>query len=124
MSDQPIFDDEELEELAELVRKNIADALAKRAKAEQEPKDFFDQKTAEWLNPEITDPDEEKESPGAQAERWLEMDRKPQVNTFGMPIETIDEVWNRARGINKFEEPEAQNKIADIFQRWMSELDD
>jgi len=120
MSDQ-YFDDEEL---SALVRKTIADELARRAKAEQEPKDFFYQKTAEWLNPEIIDEDIEKETPGEQAERWLEMDRKPQVNTWGMPIETPDQVWERAKGIQQFEEPATQKTIANMFEQWMSELDD
>jgi len=121
MTDQYLDD----KELSELVRQTIAEELARRAKAEQEPKDFFDQKIADWLNPEITDPeDEEKETGAEQATRWMEMDRKPQLNTFGMPIETIDEVWNRARGIQQFEEPATQKTIANMFEQWMSELDD
>ncbi len=123
MSDQ-YFDDEELEEL---VKRTIKEELERRAKAEQEPKDFFEQKTAEWLNPEIVDPDEEKETESEQAERWLEMDRKPALNALGMPIgmpnETPEQVWEafRQAGAALYEErQEKQRGIED----WLREAEE
>lgn len=128
MSDQPIFDDEELEEL---VKRTIAEELAKLAKAEQEPKDFFYQKTAEWLNPEITDPEETKsEKLEERATRWLEVDKKPQLNAFGMPIgmpiETPDQVWEAVREASQRiygEQQEMQEKQRGI-EDWLREAEE
>jgi len=121
MSDQYFDSDEELEEFVKLA---IKEELARRAKAEQEPKDFFDRRAAEYLNPEIKEQEEpEPETDAEQATRWMEMDRKPQVNTFGMPIETSDQVWEAVReasGRIYGEQQEKQRGIED----WLREAEE
>ena len=124
MTDQ-FFDDEELEEL---VKRTIAEELAKLAKAEQEPKDFFYQKTAEWLNPEITDPEETKiETLEDRATRWLEMDKKPERNAFGMPIgmpiEKPDQVWEAVKEAGARIYEEHQEKQTAI-ENWLREAEE
>ena len=121
MSDQNIFDDEEL---SALVKRTIAEEMQKRAKAEQQPKDFFDQRAADWLDPSIEDPEEEEpETFEDQIERWNEEDREPELNAFGAAIGTPDELWDQARGPDKLIE-DAQPIITDIFQRWLNENSD
>jgi len=119
MTDQ-YFDDEEL---SELVRQTIAEELAKRARAEK-PEGFFEGKAHEWLDTSIPEQDkEEPETAEDQSSRWIEQDKEPERNAFGAVIETPDEVWNRARGGRKIIE-ESQTEITNIFERWMSELED
>ena len=119
MSDQ-YFD----EELSELVRKTVAEELAKRAKAKEEPKSNFENRVAGWLDTSIEDPeDEEPETDAEQATRWMEADKKPELNAFGNVIGTPDELWDQARGPDKIIES-VQEDITERFQRWVDELSD
>jgi len=120
MSDQYFDSDEELEEFVKLA---IKEELARRAKAEQEPKDFFDRRAAEWLDPEITEEEEEPETFLEQVTRWNEEDEEPELNAFGAVIGTPDELWDQARGPDKIIES-VQEDITERFQRWVDELSD
>jgi len=123
MTDQYLDD----KELSELVRQTIAEELARRAKAEQEPKDFLDQKIADWLDSSIPEQDEEEpETAEDQASRWIEQDKEPERNAFGAVIETQEEVWNAVREASSRiygEQQEQQEKQRGI-ETWLREVEE
>jgi len=121
MSDQPIFDDEEL---SALVKRTIAEELAKRAKAEQQPKSNFENRVDGWLDTSVIDPEEEEtETDAEQATRWMEEDKKPELNAFGNVLETQDEVWHAVREAGTRIYEEQQEKQRGI-EAWLREAEE
>jgi len=115
------FDDEELEKL---VKRTIKEELEKRAKADR-PETFFEGKVHDWLDTEITAPEEEEEKTlEDRINEWNEYDRKPPKNAFGNVVDQ-DEIWNAVREASTkiYEEQQEFEQKQKGVEAWLEDVE-